>query len=376
VSELRVSSVSRAFGGVQAVEDVSFVLEAGTVTALIGPNGAGKSTLFNLIDGQLEPDAGVIEFEGKPLSRMPTVARTRAGIGRTFQVAQTFASMTVLQNAQMALVAAAGAALSIGARLDSRARVDAVHLLRQVGLDDRSGSAAAALAYGDVKRLELALALAVRPRLLLMDEPTAGMAPGERTALMALVVELARLLERRCFLPNTAWTSCSVSPGVLVLPRGRLITTAPSILCGPIQRCRRSIWDARMTLALRQLSAWYGDAQVVRGATLTVNAGDVVALIGRNGAGKTSLLRAAMGLMPRASGAVELNGASIARLPPYLRARRGLGYVPEDRRIFTDLTVRRTSKSRCGPKRVVSMFPSFCGSFRISPACWTGWPAG
>ena len=83
-----------------------------------------------------------------------------------------------------------------------------------------------------------------------------------------------------------------------------------------------------MTLALRQLSAWYGDAQVVRGATLTVNAGDVVALIGRNGAGKTSLLRAAMGLMPRASGAVELNGASIARLPPYLRARRGLGYVP------------------------------------------------
>ena len=111
MSELRVSSVSRAFGGVQAVEDVSFVLEAGTVTALIGPNGAGKSTLFNLIDGQLEPDAGVIEFEGQPLSRMPTAARTRAGIGRTFQVAQTFASMTVLQNAQMALVAAAGAAL-------------------------------------------------------------------------------------------------------------------------------------------------------------------------------------------------------------------------------------------------------------------------
>ena len=224
MSELRVSSVSRAFGGVQAVEDVSFVLEAGTVTALIGPNGAGKSTLFNLIDGQLEPDAGVIEFEGKPLSRMPTAARTRAGIGRTFQVAQTFASMTVLQNAQMALVAAAGAALSIGTPLDGRARVDAVRLLRQVGLDDRSGFAAAALAYGDVKRFELALALAIRPRLLLMDEPTAGMAPGERTALMALVVELARLHGTTVlFTEHSMDVVFGFARRVLVLSRGRLI---------------------------------------------------------------------------------------------------------------------------------------------------------
>jgi len=123
-----------------------------------------------------------------------------------------------------------------------------------------------------------------------------------------------------------------------------------------------------MTLALRELSAWYGDAQVVRGATLTVNAGEVVALIGRNGAGKTSLLRAAMGLMPRASGGVELNGASIARLPPYLRARRGMGYVPEDRRIFTDLTVRQNLEIALRPEaggfdvlELLRIFPNLSG---------------
>ena len=155
---------------------------------------------------------------------MPTAARTQAGIGRTFQVAQTFASMTVLQNAQMALVAAAGAALSIGTPLDGRARVDAVRLLRQVGLDDRSGFAAAALAYGDVKRLELALALATRPRLLLMDEPTAGMAPGERTALMALVVELARLHGTTVlFTEHSMDVVFGFARRVLVLSRGRLI---------------------------------------------------------------------------------------------------------------------------------------------------------
>ena len=379
MSELRVSSVSRAFGGVQAVEDVSFVLEAGTVTALIGPNGAGKSTLFNLIDGQLEPDAGVIEFEGKPLSRMPTAARTRAGIGRTFQVAQTFASMTVLQNAQMALVAAAGAALSIGAPLDGRVRDDAVHLLRQVGLDDRSGFAAAALAYGDVKRLELALALAARPRLLLMDEPTAGMAPGERTALMALVVELARLHGMTVlFTEHSMDVVFGFARRVLVLSRGRLIADgAPdSVRTDPVGAGGLS-GTRRMTLALRELSAWYGDAQVVRGATLTVNAGEVVALIGRNGAGKTSLLRAAMGLMPRASGAVELNGASIARLPPYLRARRGLGYVPEDRRIFTDLTVRQNLEIALRAEAGWFRCPRAAADLSESrPACWTGWPAG
>lgn len=224
MTALRLSGVSRAFGGVRAVNDVSFALEPATVTALIGPNGAGKSTLFNLIDGQLAPDAGSIEFEGRSLVNVPIAARTRAGIGRTFQVARTFASMTVRQNAQLALTAAAGQALSVGAPLAGRATEAADRLLQQVGLGDRGDAPAAALAYGDLKRLEFALALAAGPRLLLMDEPTAGMAPGERTALMALVLALVR--ERRMtvlFTEHSMDVVFGFAERVLVLSRGRLI---------------------------------------------------------------------------------------------------------------------------------------------------------
>ena len=228
MSELRVTNLSRSFGGVRAVDGVSFGLDQGTITALIGPNGAGKSTLFNLIDGQLPPDAGTIEFEGRTLIGMPTTARTRAGIGRTFQVAQTFASMTALQNAQLAVVAASGAALSPAAPLARRASEEARQLLKQVGLGTRDDEAAATLAYGDLKRLELALALAAQPRLLLMDEPTAGMAPGERTALMALVTDLARARRMTVlFTEHSMDVVFGFAERVLVLSRGRLIADGP-----------------------------------------------------------------------------------------------------------------------------------------------------
>ena len=224
MSELRVSRLSRAFGGVRAVDDVSFGLEPGSITALIGPNGAGKSTLFNLVDGQLVPDTGDIEFEGRTLIGVPTDERTRAGIGRTFQVAQTFASMTVLQNAQLALVAAQGGAMSPWAPLARRDVLAAQHLLGQVGLGARADAPAAALAYGDLKRLELALALAAAPRLLLMDEPTAGMAPGERTTLMSLVVGLARTRRMTVlFTEHSMDVVFGFAGRVLVLSRGQVI---------------------------------------------------------------------------------------------------------------------------------------------------------
>jgi ABC-type branched-subunit amino acid transport system ATPase component len=234
MSRLRLDGVSRSFGGVRAVDHVSFTLEPGTITALIGPNGAGKSTLFNLIDGQLAPDAGTIEFDGRSLVSMDTPSRTRAGIGRTFQVAQTFASMTVRQNAQLALAAAAGAAISAGAPLAACDAGPADELLRQVGLGARGSVPAAALAYGDLKRLEFALALAARPSLLLMDEPTAGMAPGERTTLMELVVALVR--ERNVtvlFTEHSMDIVFGFAERVIVLSQGRVIADgAPDTVRG------------------------------------------------------------------------------------------------------------------------------------------------
>ena len=223
MSVLVVERLCRSFGGVRAVDDVSFALGEGEVAALIGPNGAGKSTLFNLIDGQLAADAGRVQFLDHRLDVLSTAARTRLGIGRTFQVAQAFASMTALQNAQVALCAVR-APLSVGAPLWDRHIEPARALLAQVGLADRAEEPASTLAYGDLKRLELALALATSPRLLLMDEPTAGMAPGERTALMRLVVGLAAARRMAVvFTEHSMEVVFGFARRVLVLSAGRLV---------------------------------------------------------------------------------------------------------------------------------------------------------
>ena len=189
---LSVQSISKAYGGVQAVRDVSFTVAPGELVAIIGPNGAGKTTCFNMLNGQLAPDAGDILLEGKNLVGLPPHRIWRLGVGRTFQVAATLGSMTVRQNVQTALLSHHRRHHSLWSRAE-RFRIDeADALLSRVGMRDQADRPCAELAYGDLKRVELAIALANRPRLLLMDEPTAGMAPAERSALMDLAARLAR----------------------------------------------------------------------------------------------------------------------------------------------------------------------------------------
>jgi len=221
---LSVQQLRKNFGGVKAVDSVSFELAAGEIAALIGPNGAGKSTLFNLINGQLVPDAGHVLFDGKALLGIPPDRRARSGIARTFQVAQIFGTMTALQNVQLALAAAAGGTLGIKDLLWNL-HADAAHaLLAQVGLQSNASSAAASLAYGDAKRLELVLALSAKPRLLLMDEPTAGMAPEERLALMQLIVAIAGASNMAVlFTEHSMDVVFSFARRVLVLSQGRLV---------------------------------------------------------------------------------------------------------------------------------------------------------
>ena len=189
---LRVDGLSKSFGGVDAVRDVSFSVAAGELVALIGPNGAGKTTCFNLVNGQLSPDAGTVKLSGIRIDHLPPRAIARMGVGRTFQVAATFASMSVRENVQLALLAHAGAHASIGARAADLRSADADALLDRVRMTRFAGAGCATLAYGDAKRVELALALAGAPRLLLMDEPTAGMSPRSRGRLMQLAADLAR----------------------------------------------------------------------------------------------------------------------------------------------------------------------------------------
>jgi branched-chain amino acid transport system ATP-binding protein len=189
---LSVQGISKAYGGVQAVRDVSFTVAPGELVAIIGPNGAGKTTCFNMLNGQLAPDAGDILLEGKNLVGLPPHRIWRLGVGRTFQVAATLGSMSVRQNVQTALLSHHRRNYSMWARAQRFEVAQADALLSRVGMREQAGRPCAELAYADLKRVELAIALANRPRLLLMDEPTAGMAPAERSALMDLAAGLAR----------------------------------------------------------------------------------------------------------------------------------------------------------------------------------------
>jgi len=221
---LSVQNLSKSYGGVHAVRSVSFELRAGEILALIGPNGAGKSTCFNMLNGQLAPDSGLVRLGGRDIVGLSPRAIWRLGVGRTFQITATFASLSVRENVQMALYSYAGKLRSLLVRFGADLRIEADALLAEVGMLDQAERACGVLAYGDLKRVELAMALANRPRLLLMDEPTAGMAPRERVALMELAARLARAQKIAVlFTEHDMDVVFSQADRIIVLDRGRLI---------------------------------------------------------------------------------------------------------------------------------------------------------
>jgi len=396
---LAVRDLYKSFGGVRAVAGISFKIGRGEVMALIGPNGAGKSTCFNMIGGQLRPDEGDIRFEGRSIAGLPPRQIWRLGIGRTFQVAATFASMTVIENLQLALASHHGRLRDMVGSLGACRRREAQELLDQVGMTDAADRACRELAYGDVKRVELAIALANDPQLLLMDEPTAGMGPRERLDMMALV---KRLVTERgvtvLFTEHSMDVVFTFADRIVVMARGALIAegdaaairhnaqvqevylgtggiyakagafsqtpvSSPAKAGDPVTPgAAAGYWipafagmtpksgedsvgtsaatrDADTVLEVENLNAWYGAARVLFDLTLRVGRGEAVALMGRNGAGKSTTIKSVMALMAGRSGTVRFCGRDISRLRPYEIARLGIGFVPEDRRVFSDLTV-------------------------------------
>jgi len=224
MSLLAVRNLGKSFGGVQAVDGISFDLAPGELLALIGPNGAGKSTTFNMVNGQLRADQGSIRLAGTELVGLKPREIWRLGVGRTFQIAETFASLTVVENVQMALLSHDRRLFATWRRAADHQRPAALALLEQVGMKAQADRPCSVLAYGDVKRVELAIAMANGPRLLLMDEPTAGMAPQERNSLMALTKEL--VVERGMgvlFTEHSMDVVFAYADRMIVLARGRLI---------------------------------------------------------------------------------------------------------------------------------------------------------
>jgi branched-chain amino acid transport system ATP-binding protein len=182
---LEVTGLNKHFGGLYAVKDVSFALQAGSITGMLGPNGAGKTTVFNLLTGFVPFDTGRIVFEGYSLAGLAPHRIVNRGVARTFQLARPFAGMTVLENVEVACLAPR-------VRHQGHARSRAQAILDQVGLGDRSATIVDALPYGDLRRLEIARALATKPKLLLLDEPFAGLGASEIQPLANLINALHR----------------------------------------------------------------------------------------------------------------------------------------------------------------------------------------
>jgi branched-chain amino acid transport system ATP-binding protein len=224
MSLLKVSGLGKSFGGVKAVDGISFELAAGELLALIGPNGAGKSTTFNMVNGQLRAGTGSIQLDGQELIGLTPREIWRLGVSRTFQIAETFSSLTVVENVQMALLSSDRKLFSMWRRAADHKRAEALELLDQVSMKSQADRPCSVLAYGDVKRVELAMAMANQPKLLLMDEPTAGMAPKERNDLMALTKQL--VIDRGMavlFTEHSMDVVFAYADRMIVLARGRLI---------------------------------------------------------------------------------------------------------------------------------------------------------
>ena len=221
---LQVRHLHKSFGSQMAVNNVSFDVGAGELLAVIGPNGAGKSTTFNLVNGQLSPDSGSVSLNGQSLIGRKPHDLWRQGVSRTFQMAEVFRSMSVIENVQMAMLSAQGLQFSPWRRTRQHRADAAQTLLEKVGLADMSQHISDTLAYGDIKRLELAMALVNQPRLLLMDEPTAGMSPSERYALMGLVQFLANERDVAVmFTEHSMDMVFSFATRILVMAQGRIL---------------------------------------------------------------------------------------------------------------------------------------------------------
>jgi len=228
MSLLQIENLTKSFGGVQAVGGISFELASGELLALIGPNGAGKSTCFNLLNGQLRPDAGRVLLNGRDITGRQPRDIWRLGVGRTFQVTATYGSMSVLENVQLVLLSRARRLSGMWRPAAAWFQAEALSLLERVGMADQAQRPSRLLAYGDLKRVELAMALASKPHLLLMDEPTAGMAPGERNELMALAAELTRETGVGVlFTEHSMDVVFTYAQRVLVMARGHIIAQGP-----------------------------------------------------------------------------------------------------------------------------------------------------
>jgi branched-chain amino acid transport system ATP-binding protein len=357
---LTVAGLHKRFGSLVVATDLNLEVFPYRLHSFIGPNGAGKTTFFNMLTGILKPNSGRITFDGHDITSLPVHKRVRLGVSRSFQILSVFSNLTAFENVRVAVQAqdkrARGLWRDAYTYEDLNARTWS--LLAAVGLEDRAADPCANLAHGEQRLLEIAISLATDAKLLLLDEPLAGLAEADRQVVGALIRRLAET-HAVLLIEHDIDRVLALSDRISVLHQGRLIADGkpdevasnPDVVTAylgaeriitppaPTDAERRAHAASKPVLVIEKLRAGYAGSVVLEDLSLIVHEGEAVALLGRNGVGKSTTLRAITGTVRSSAGTIVLDGADITNAKSYEINQRGISLVPEGRRLFPNLTV-------------------------------------
>jgi ABC-type branched-subunit amino acid transport system ATPase component/ABC-type branched-subunit amino acid transport system permease subunit len=359
---MEVRQLSMQFGGVRAVNELSFDSRAGAITSLIGPNGAGKTTALNVLSGYYKPSGGSFSLGGAPLENLPSFRVARRGIARTFQTSQLFASLSVEENIAIALCRGKlGSPIGTGKFRSAKTRARARELAAFCGYAGDCSAIAGDLPHVDKRYVEIARALAIDPDMILLDEPAAGLSAHDKASLGKLLQKIATSGIGVLVVEHDMTLVMRISSHIVVLDAGHHLASGVPKEIQLNERVRQAYlgesaegdatrpdFEGHRTvgasmpqelLGVGALVAGYGAEPVLHGIDLIVRRGQVVSLLGANGAGKSTLMRAISGLHRPVSGGINLDGENLVDNSAEWIVRKGLALVPEGRQVFPELTV-------------------------------------
>ncbi|MGZ8273666.1 MAG: branched-chain amino acid ABC transporter ATP-binding protein/permease [Burkholderiaceae bacterium] len=353
---IAVDGLDKSFGGIHAVRNVALRVRDRCLHALIGPNGAGKTTAFNLISGMFRPDAGTITLAGRPIGGLSPEDVTQAGVGRSFQITNLFPTLTVGENVRLSVQSRDPRRFAFWTHAHALAEVNraTAEVIRTMGLAGIEDAEAASLSYGGQRLLDMALALGTRPRVLLLDEPLAGLAAAERERVGQLIKGVSRDIPV-LLVEHDIDRVFALADTVTVMNEGEVLVDGSvddarnsprvqEVYIGAGSHALASVARASaardtVMLNLQQVNTYYGKSHILRDVSFDVKDREIVALLGRNGAGKSTLLKTVIGITPPAVGAIALGDEALARRPSAQIARLGVSYVPQGRGLFAGMTV-------------------------------------